>query len=208
MDLSIQGNDVKSIIKHLNGSVELNTSNLEIYSIDIDALAAGYQNTNRVNLLDIGAFVLAGPLGISATKGVDASMLGLNALRDTKSVIKDLEAKFALKNGVAQAQDVAFATGKTRLAAIGAINLNNNTFEDFTIGLLDDKNCAKYAQKIKGTLDNPKIEITQTTIQTAMNLASSIFNRLKKGAEVVTEPVFGESKACTPFYQGSVKHPQ
>lgn len=208
VDLSIQGNDVKSIIKHLNGSVELNTSNLEIYSIDIDALAAGYQNTNRVNLLDIGVFVLAGPLGIAATKGVDASMLGLNALRDTKSVIKDLEAKFALKNGVAQAQDVAFATGKTRLAAIGAINLNNNTFEDFTIGLLDDKNCAKYAQKIKGTLDNPKIEITQTTIQTAMNLASSIFNRLKKGAEVVTEPVFGESKACTPFYQGSVKHPQ
>lgn len=207
-DLSIQGNDAKSIIKHLNGSAELNTRDLEIYSLDIDALAKSYENTNSVNLLDVGAFVLAGPLGIAATKGSNAGMLGLNSVVNSKSVIKELEAKFILKNGVAHAQDVAFATGKTRLAAIGAINLNNNAFENFSIGLLDEKNCAKYAQKIKGTLDNPKIEITQTTIKTAVNLANSIFKKLKKGAEVVTEPVLGEAKACTPFYNGSVKHPQ
>lgn len=128
----------------------------------------------------MGAFVLAGPLGIAATKGSNAGMLGLNSVVNSKSVIKELEAKFILKNGVAHAQDVAFATAKTRLAAIGAINLNNNAFENFSIGLLDKKNCAKYAQKIKGTLDNPKIEITQTTIKTAVNLANSIFKKLKR----------------------------
>ncbi|MBX7490668.1 AsmA-like C-terminal region-containing protein [Helicobacter turcicus] len=207
-DLSIKGDDAKTIIKHLNGSVELNTRNLEIYSIDIDALAKNYENTNSVNLLDVGAFVLAGPLGVAVTKGGDAGMLGLNAVVNSKSVIKELEAKFALKNGVAQAEDVAFATGKTRMAAVGAINLNNNAFENFSIGLLDEKDCAKYSQKVRGTLDNPKIEITQTAIKTAVNLASSIFKKLKKGAEVVTEPVLGEAKACVPFYHGSVKHPK
>ena len=192
----------------MNGNFELNTRNLEVYSLDIDALAKSFESTNSINLLDVGAFVLAGPLGIAATKGGNAGMLGLNSIIDTKSVIKDLVAKFAIKNGVAQAQDVAFATGKTRLAAIGAINLNNNAFENFSIALLDEKNCAKYSQKIKGTLENPKIEITQTTIKTAVNLATSIFNKFKKGAEVVAEPVLGEPKACKPFYNGSVKHPQ
>ncbi|TLD84549.1 hypothetical protein LS70_003100 [Helicobacter sp. MIT 11-5569] len=209
-DLVVKGNDAKSIIKHLNGGVELNTKNLEIYSIDIDALAKNFENTNNINLLDVGAFVLAGPLGIAATKGSSVGMMGLNAIVDTKSVIKELEAKFALKNGIANAEDVAFATGKTRIAAIGAINLNNNVFENFSIGLLDEKDCAKYSQKIKGTLDNPKIEITQTTVKTAVNLANSIFKQLKKGAEIATEPVLGqgEAKACTPFYHGSVRHPK
>lgn len=96
-DLSIQGNDAKSIIKHLNGSAELNTRDLEIYSLDIDALAKSYENTNSVNLLDVGAFVLAGPLGIAATKGSNAGMLGLNSVVNSKSVIKELEAKFILK---------------------------------------------------------------------------------------------------------------
>ncbi|MDY2584410.1 AsmA-like C-terminal region-containing protein [Helicobacter sp.] len=207
-DLNLQGSDAKSMIKHLKGSAEVHTRDLEIYSLDIDALARGYENANSVNLLDVGAFVLAGPLGIAATKGGNVGMLGLNTLVDTKSVIKELIAKFALENGVAYAQDVAFATDKTRLAAIGAINLNNNAFEDFTIGLLDAKNCAKYSQTIQGTLDDPKIEVTQTTLKTAVNLANSIFKKLKKGAEVITEPVLGEAKACTPFYKGSVKHPQ
>lgn len=135
-------------------------------------------------------------------------MLGLNTIVDSKSLIKELEAKFNIKNGIATAQDVAFATGKTRLAAIGAINLNNNAFQDFTIGLLDDKDCAKYSQKIKGTLDNPKIEVTQTTIATAVNLATSFLGQIKKGAQTVAKPVIGESGQCTPFYHGSVKHPK
>lgn len=141
---------------------------------------SNFEKSSSISLLDVGAFVLAGPLGIAATKGTNVGMLGLNAVIEAKSVIKELEAKFDIKNGIATAQDVAFATKKTRLAAVGAINLNNNAFENFTIGLLDNKDCAKYSQKIKGTLDNPKIEITQTTISTAVNLATSLLDKSKK----------------------------
>lgn len=207
-NLTIKGSDSATILKNLNGVAELNGKNLEIYSIDIDALASNFENANNVSLLDIGAFVLAGPLGLAATKGTDVGMLGFSAVKSSQSIVKELEAKFNLNNGIATAQDVAFATGKTRLAAIGAINLNNNAFQNFTIGLLDDKDCAKYSQKIKGTLDKPKIEITQTTIETAVNLATSILGKIKKGAQNVAKPVIGETGKCEPFYRGSVKHPQ
>lgn len=42
--------------------------------------------------------MLAGPLGIAATKGTNVGMLGLNAVIEAKSVIKELEAKFDIKN--------------------------------------------------------------------------------------------------------------
>lgn len=130
-------------------------------------------------------------------------MLGLNTLVDTKTAIKQLEVRVDVKNGVAKASDVAFATQKTRIAAIGAINLNNNAFENFSIGILDEQNCAKFSQAIKGTLTNPKIEVTQTAISTAVNLATSLFGKLQKGAEKITNT---KSK-CEPFYNGIVKQP-
>ena len=208
VDLPIKGNDAKTIIKNLNGIAELNAHDLEIYSVDIDALAKSYENTNSVNLLDIGAFVVAGPLGLAATKGTDVGQLGLNALVSSKSVIKNLQAQFTLKNGIAHAEDVAFVTGKTRIAAKGAINLNNNAFDNFEIALLEPNDCAKYSQKIKGTLNNPKIETTAATVQTAVNLANSLLGKITKGSKTIVAPVLGkQEEKCTPFYHGSVKHP-
>lgn len=202
-NLTIKGLDTPTIIKNLNGPFTLSGSNIEIYSIDIDGLAKNFEKSNQISLLDVGAFVLAGPLGIAATKGSNVGMLGLNTLVDTKTAIKQLEVRVDVKNGVAKASDVAFATQKTRIAAIGAINLNNNAFENFSIGILDEQNCAKFSQAIKGTLTNPKIEVTQTAISTAVNLATSLFGKLQKGAEKITNT---KSK-CEPFYNGIVKQP-
>lgn len=204
-DLTVKGLDTQTILRNLNGPLALSASNLEIYSIDIDALAKNFEKSNEISLLDVGAFVLAGPLGIAATKGSNVGMMGLNTLVDTKTAIKQLEARLDIKNGIAHASDVAFATGKTRIAAKGAINLNNNAFENFAIGILDEKNCAKYSQNIKGTLTSPKIEVTKTTISTAINLATSLFGKLKKGAEKVVQKE--DNSKCEPFYNGIVKHP-
>ncbi|MDD6055397.1 MAG: hypothetical protein SOW25_06275 [Helicobacter sp.] len=204
-DLSIKDKD---LIKNLNGFVNLSARNLEIYSIDIDGISKNYESANNVNLLDIGAFVLAGPLGIAATKGKDLGLLGVNSMVNTTSVIKEMQADFTLKNGVATAKDVAFATNKTRIAAKGGINLNNNAFKDFNIAILDEKNCAKYSQSIAGTLDSPKIQITQTTINTALNLATSLIGKFTKGAQKIAEPLTGQNTQCKPFYNGVVKHPK
>ncbi|CAM2779168.1 AsmA-like C-terminal region-containing protein [Helicobacter burdigaliensis] len=207
--LDIKGKDTQTILSNLTGNARLSGSNFEIYSIDIDGLVSNYENTNQVNLLDIGAFVLAGPFGIAATKGSDVGMLGFNAVVSSKSLIKQIEANFDINNGVANAKDVAFATNKTRIAAKGAIHLKNETFDNFIIAILDDKNCAKISQKIKGTLSNPKIEFSKATVQTAINLATSLFGKIKKGTQKVTDPILGTQNAkCEPFYNGVVKQPR
>ena len=202
-DLTFKGMDAPTIIKNLNGAFLLSGHDIEIYSIDIDALAKNFEKSNQISLLDIGAFVLAGPIGIATTKGSNIGMLGLNTLLDTKTAIKQLEMQLDIQKGIAYAKDVAFATGKTRIAAIGAINLNNNAFENFSIGILDSQNCAKYSQAIKGTLTDPKIQVTSTTISTAVNLATSLFDRFKKGAQTITNT----QEKCKPFYNGVVKQP-
>ncbi len=199
---------LKDMIKNLNGFLKLQGKNIEIYSIDIDALANNYEKTNQINLLDIGAFVLAGPLGIAATKGGDLGKMGLNSILDTKTAIKELEANIDLQKGIATAKDAAFATTKTRIAAKGAINLNNQSFDNFYIGLLDANNCAKYSQKIEGSLTNPKIQITQTAVKTAINLATSLLDKVAKGAKTLAEPITKQGENCKPFYNGAVKHPK
>ena len=203
--LKIKGKDSKEIIRNLTGEINANMNKLELYSIDIDGIANNYENVNSINLLDIGAFVFAGPLGVAATKGADAGMLGINSLVDSKTLIRQLQADMSVKNGVVSAKDVAFATGKTRMAAIGGINLNNNKFEGLTIAILDKKNCAKFSQAIKGTLDKPKIEMTGVTVKTAVNLAFSLFDRIKDGAQKVTKPIIDTQTPCKPFYHGVVK---
>ncbi|MDE5603096.1 MAG: hypothetical protein K2I71_04155, partial [Helicobacter sp.] len=204
-DLTLKLEDT---IKNLNGPLRLQGKNIEIYSIDIDALANNYEKTNQINLFDIGAFVLAGPLGIAATKGGDLGIMGLNTILDTKTAIKELEANIDIQKGIANAKDVAFTTAKTRIAAKGAINLNNQSFDNFYIGLLDSNNCAKYSQKIEGSLTSPKIQITQTAVKTAINIATSLLDKVTKGAKTIAEPLTKQGEACKPFYNGIVKHPK
>ncbi|WP_104721279.1 translocation/assembly module TamB domain-containing protein [Helicobacter mesocricetorum] len=198
---------LENTIKNLNGPLRIQGKNIQIYSLDIDALANNYEKTNQINLLDIGAFVLAGPLGVAATKGGDLGQMGLNTILDTKTAIKELEADIDFQKGIANAKDVAFATTKTRIAAKGAINLNNQSFDNFYIGLLNANNCAKYSQKIEGTLANPKIQITQTAVNTAINLAASLLDKVTKGAKTITKPITNQEENCKPFYDGAVKHP-
>lgn len=204
-NLFIKGKDSKEIIKNLNGTIRANMNKIELYSIDIDGIANSYENINSINLLDIGAFAFAGPLGLAATKGKDASLLGFSSLVNNKTLIRELQADLDVKNGVVSAKDVAFATGKTRIAAIGGINLNNNTFDGLTLAILDKENCAKFSQKVKGTLDKPQIEITGSTIKTAVNLATSLLGKITSSAQKITKPIIDTQKPCKPFYHGVVK---
>ena len=55
-------------------------------------------------------------------------------------------------------------------------------------------------------MDNPKIEITKTTIDTAVNLATSLLGEITKNAKKAVEPVLKTpSTQCSVFYQGVVK---
>jgi AsmA protein len=54
--------------RSLNGDLSLNGENLMLYNIDIDTYIMKYERSRNFNLVDVAAFMLAGPIGPVLTK--------------------------------------------------------------------------------------------------------------------------------------------
>jgi uncharacterized protein involved in outer membrane biogenesis len=74
-DLTATGKSADEVKRSLNGSLSLNGENLMLYDTDIDALIMKYEKSQNFNLLDVGAFLLAGPFGPVLTKSNHFSSL-------------------------------------------------------------------------------------------------------------------------------------
>lgn len=183
----------------LNGVFDLSGKSVVLNSYDIDRLLEQYKNTNRIDLFDVGAVVLAGPLGLLGTKAFDVGgAINAKAMGGT-TLIKDLKAKWNIKNGVATAEDVAFSTNKNRLAMKGAINLGNERFQGFSIGVLNAKGCATIKQNVEGTTSRPNVNTPESVVQTVTNILGSFLEPVKKVTNIDN---------CGVYYSGSVAHPR
>ena len=108
-----------------------------------------------------------------------------------------LVSDWKVEQGVAQAEDVAFATGKNRVALQGGLDFVTGQFADVTTALIDAKGCVKVKQKIHGSFDKPVIE--QPSVLEA--LAGPAKKLLKQARDI-----FPGGK-CEVFYAGSVAPP-
>ncbi len=71
MDISMQGNKWDELLASMNGEVNLAGKNLIFYGVDADKLIEEFQRSQNFNLVDAGAVLLAGPIGLAVTKGSD-----------------------------------------------------------------------------------------------------------------------------------------
>lgn len=197
MQAELSGKGKGRIVKTLNGTVKISGKRIVQHGFDIDGFVRKIKVSRDINLVDIGAYAIAGPLGALATKGVDVLKLAWDAYRDEQQVIEELVCNWSIQNGVVQTEDVALRTRENRLALRGAINLSAGSYDGMTLGLLDDKGCARLTEKISGPLDHPTVE-KAGIIGT---LAGPLVGVLKQGWELLNP------KDCTPFYQGEVKPP-
>ena len=53
----------------MDGTFSLRGDNLVIYTMDLDTVLSKYETSQKFNLVDLGAFFIAGPLGTAALKG-------------------------------------------------------------------------------------------------------------------------------------------
>jgi uncharacterized protein involved in outer membrane biogenesis len=67
--LSMRGNTVKEITQTAGGEVTLRGENLTLYGNDLDREFARFESSQNFNLVDVGAFFFAGPIGLAVTKG-------------------------------------------------------------------------------------------------------------------------------------------
>jgi uncharacterized protein involved in outer membrane biogenesis len=195
-DLSMKGKSWNEMKRTTNGKVSLRGVNIVLYNIDLDYLLSSYEKSQKFNLVDIGAFFLAGPIGTVLTKGYDFA--GIYRESGREGTIRRLVSDWKVKNGIAEAEDVALATKQNRIALKGSLDLINDRYRNITLAVLDEKGCAKLSQKINGSFNKPQVE----KVSILKSIAGSVINIFDK-----TEKLFTEGK-CRVFYSGSVTHPK
>ncbi len=195
LGLSARGESAGELERSLSGGFSLRGEELVLYNIDIDAVITRFERSQNFNLLDAGAFLLAGPLGMAVTKSYNFTDLALS--RGEKGGVRKFSSSWKLEDGALEAVDVALASKNQRLAAKGRINTADGRFEDLTVAVLDKRGCAAYSQKIKGSLANPQLGKV-SMLESLTGPVTSVLGKVVKllpGLE------------CRVFYSGSVPHP-
>jgi AsmA protein len=192
VNLSMQGTSVDEMMLSLDGEASLHGDNLTLEGIDLDAALSRFESSQNFNLVDVGAFFFAGPIGLAVTKGYDFASLFRGS--EGRSVIRKFVSDWKIEHGVAQAQDVAMATNRNRIALRGGLDFVNGQFNDVTMATIDARGCATVRQKITGSFQKPVVEKPSIL----MSLTGPARKLLRKGRELLPG---GE---CEVFYAGSV----
>lgn len=195
-NLSMQGKTVNEMKQTADGDISLRGENLIFKGNDLDREFARFESSQNFNLVDVGAFFFAGPVGLAVTKGYNFASIFQGS--GGRSEIRQLVSEWKVVRGVAQAQDVAMATNENRIALHGGLDFVNERFDDVTVALIDAKGCAKVRQKIHGPFRKPVVEKPNVL----MSLAGPALRLLKKGRDLFPG---GE---CEVFYAGSVAPPK
>ena len=195
-NLSMQGKTVSEMTQTVSGDASLRGKDLTLTGSDLDQEFARYESSQHFSLVDVGAVIFAGPVGLAVTKGYDFASI-LKGSGGT-SAIPTLVSEWKIEHGVAHAQDVAMATSKNRIALKGGLDFVNGRFDDVTVALLDAKGCARVKQKISGPFRKPVVEKPNILVA----LAGPALKLLKKGRDILPG---GE---CKVIYDGSVAPPE
>jgi len=196
VSLTMNERQSRDLISSMNGTFSVKGDNLIIYTMNLDNFLSSYEKSQEFNLVDLGAFFIAGPLSTVALKGYHYADIYRQA-QGGQSAITHFISFWNIKDGVAEAADCALATQHNRIALKGRVNLVSQRYENVIVALLDNKGCAKLQQKITGSFDKPQIN----PISAVESLAGPIIDLYKKAKGIVV----GEK--CEAFYNGSIKQP-
>ncbi len=196
-NLSFRGKNADAMIRSMSGTVSLRGEGLTVRGLDLDETIAKISQSRGVGIADVGAFVLAGPLGTLATKGLEVGGIYTSS-RGGETRITRLVSDWTVTGGVADARDVAFATGKNRIALKGKLDIPNSRFAGVTVASLDEKGCATLRQGINGPFKDPKLD----KVSTLQSVAAPVLGLFAETKNLLT------GGACVPFYAGTVAHPK
>jgi AsmA-like C-terminal region len=186
----------RNLMSGMDGTFSLRGDNLVIYTMDLDKVLSSYETSQKFNLVDLGAFFIAGPLSTVALKGYRYGDV-YNQTRGGRGVITQFISHWKIRDGVADATDCALATDHNRVALKGRLDLVKERYEDVIVALLDDKGCARFKQGIKGPFGSPKIGAV-SAFESLAGPISHLYRKVKR---------FLRGGKCEVFYDGSVQQP-
>lgn len=194
--LSMQGATATELLEAATGEIALRGADLTLVGSDLDRALGRFESSQSFNLVDVGAVLLAGPMGLAVTRGYGLASLfrGSGGRTDIRSLVS----VWRIEGGVAHAQDVALATGRNRLALKGGLDFVHGRFADMTLAALDAEGCAKVRQEIRGELSNPVVEKPRFFT----SLAGPVMKVYRQTKGLLP------GKPCEAFYSGSVPPPK
>ena len=195
--LTVEEKEGRPFLKGMDGTISLRGNNLITYTMDLDKVLSSYETSQEFNLVDVGAFFIAGPIGSVALKAYRYGDVYYQT-RGGQGTITQLVSHWKIKGGVAEATDCALATRRNRVALRGKLNLVSERYDNVTVALLDDKGCVKSKQTITGPFNNPQVGV----VSAVESLGGSVMNLYRKGKQLV------HAGQCEVFYSGSVKQPR
>ncbi|MBI5675090.1 MAG: AsmA family protein [Nitrospirae bacterium] len=201
--LTMKEKEDRDMMSGMDGTFSLQGDNLVIYNMDLDTLLTKYETSQKVNLVDLGAFFIAGPIGTAAMigtvalKGYRYGDVYSQQSRGGQGTITQFISHWNIRDGVADAADCALATRHNRVALKGKLNLVSERYDNVIVALLDDKGCAKLKQSIRGPFGSPDVG----AVSAVESFAGPIFNIFRKTKRFV------QGSRCEVFYNGSVQQP-
>jgi AsmA protein len=190
-DLGLRGWNADEMTRSADGEASLRGKDLDFAIGDLDKTLSRYESSQNFNLVDVGAFFIAGPFGLVVTKGYNFASIFQGTGGNTH--IRSLVSHWQVADGVAHAQDVAMATKENRLAMKGALDFVDMKFDDVTVAILDNRGCARVEQRIRGAFSKPVVE--------RPNVISSLTGPVSRLVGK-TRRLFGAK--CRVLYEGSV----
>ena len=192
MNLEMIGNNWDSIKSKFSGDINIEGNDLLLYGIDTDEVLKRIERSQNFTLVDVGAVLLTGPVGLAVTKGTDMAILLASGVGDVTE-IPMFVSNYKINNGIIELDDVAFSTKKNRVAAKGRVSLTNEMMS-ITFGVLKKDGSLRLSQTVTGRFDEPrmgKIKVISSVLSPVTNLWNSVFQ------------IEGDI-----FYDGAVKHPE
>jgi len=188
MDISMQGKKWDDMLASMSGEINLGGKNLIFYGIDADKMIEEFQRSQNFNLVDAGAILLAGPVGLAVTKGSDFAKILITNLGQS-SHITQIVSNWSANDGLLTLKDVALSTKKNRVAAKGWLNIVKDSLR-ISFAVIDNNGCSIFTQDVYGDLNKPtmgKIKVVSTLLAPVTNLYDNIMN-----------------VNCQVFYKGSL----
>jgi uncharacterized protein involved in outer membrane biogenesis len=193
-NLRMAGTTVAEMMRSAAGEASIHGDDLTLEIGDIDKQLSRFESSQRFNLIDAGAFFLAGPIGPAVTKGYNFASIFVGT--GGSSQIRTLVSEWNIERGMAQAKDVAMTTKNHRIALKGGLNLVDGRFDEVTVAVVDAQGCSNVQQVIRGPFEKPEIQ-KPSVLKSLSGPARTLLGQAKS--------LFG--RKCSVFYAGAVEPP-